>query len=1197
MIQSHQLPNKTFSQFLPVFLIIATGLIAFQGNAQENKEISKSVYITSNIGNQKNSKSDEILKAIVKQSQSDDHAVFLSTGNNTSPAGYPEKNRKKEKERLTARLLDPLKNFNGQIILIPGKNEWNSGGQQNIDDLESFLQDNSKAKFWPNDGCPIERETLSDQVELVMIDSQWYLEDWDQHPYMNSKCEIKTREQFFAQFKDELKDEQNKTVIVAIHHPLISANRRGFFERMGGFSNQAYFNNQMQYLMGRLETIASQFEDVVFVSGNHRNLQFIMDDGIPQIMSGATTDLQKTRDQSDKVKYANDTYGFSKLNVFKDGSSQVEIYSVDGNKTELVHTSTIKLKKGKLEDFEYFTSDDYGATHDASIYTEEETDKTGFGEWFWGEHYREAYSKKITAPVLFLDSLPYNVRAITSGGGNQSRTLKLVDDNGNEFKVRELRKSALRFIQSSVDDHYVMEYMKNTVAEDLVQDYYTTAHPYAQFAVNELMDAVNIYHANPKVVFLPKQKGLGRFNETYGGKLYMFEEHVGDENKEFEIFGSPDDILSTADLFIELRDDKDAKVNEPEYIKARLFDMLIGDWDRHYDQWRWGLKEQEDGTELYTPIPRDRDMAFPKYDGVFPFLLKLTSPLARNMQTYAPDIQNIKTFNNAGYALDKNLINSASWEDWKNQAEFIQTNLTDEAIDNAFAQLLPDMIDDGIYKIKETLKQRRANLVNIARDYYEYFKKYETVLATTKDNTIDIVREKNGITNITVKQKDKVLLENSYSKDLTKEIWIYALDGDDTINVTGKGSDLITLRIFGGEENDIYNIENRSKVKVYDYASKKNTFNTPVSKMLTDSYDINNYDPGKRVYSTNVILPSIGFDPDAGFKAGIKNTLTTYKLLRNPFTSRHDMAARYFAATQGLEFSYNGEFAHVIYNWNLGVDARYTTDSYAMNFFGIGNETVYNDDTTTLNFNRTKIQQLHIEPSLMYKKYPDFTAHISARLESNEVNDEDDGFAQRLFAPGDQVFERQVYGGGEIGVNYNNKQGLASYPRRGMELGVKAGYKRNLEDEFNNEFSYVQPTVSFIYPIHESGATTLATKAEAQFLIGNSYEFYHAASVGGNNSLRGYRNNRFLGQTSYFQTTDLRVGITQFRTDFVPIRLGVSAGFDYGRVWNENDGSDKWHNSYGGSIFINGFQALTANIGYYVSDEDSRVMFTAGFRF
>ena len=43
--------------------------------------------------------------------------------------------------------------------------------------------------------------------------------------------------------------------------------------------------------------------------------------------------------------------------------------------------------------------------------------------------------------------------------------------------------------------------------------------------------------------------------------------------------------------------------------------------------------------------------------------------------------------------------------------------------------------------------------------------------------------------------------------------------------------------------------------------------------------------------------------------------------------------------------------------------------------------------------------------------------------------------------------------------------------------------------------------------------------------------------------------------------------------------------------------SEDWHTNYGGSIFLNGFNALTANVGYYVSPESNRIVFTLGFAF
>jgi hypothetical protein len=65
----------------------------------------------------------------------------------------------------------------------------------------------------------------------------------------------------------------------------------------------------------------------------------------------------------------------------------------------------------------------------------------------------------------------------------------------------------------------------------------------------------------------------------------------------------------------------------------------------------------------------------------------------------------------------------------------------------------------------------------------------------------------------------------------------------------------------------------------------------------------------------------------------------------------------------------------------------------------------------------------------------------------------------------------------------------------------------------------------------------------------------------------------------------------------MPLRFGITGGFDYGRIWLQNEDSNKWHTNYGGSVFINGFSAFTANVGYYTSEEDNRVVFTFGFKF
>ena len=48
-------------------------------------------------------------------------------------------------------------------------------------------------------------------------------------------------------------------------------------------------------------------------------------------------------------------------------------------------------------------------------------------------------------------------------------------------------------------------------------------------------------------------------------------------------------------------------------LKARLFDMFVGDWDRHIGQWDWIRVK---GQDKWQPMPTDRDQAFAKFDGL-----------------------------------------------------------------------------------------------------------------------------------------------------------------------------------------------------------------------------------------------------------------------------------------------------------------------------------------------------------------------------------------------------------------------------------------------------------------------------------------------------------------------------------------------------------------------------------------------------
>ena len=1156
----------------------------------EQKKISHSFFISANTGLSENQ---DVLQAIVKNAKTVKNPALLLVGNVTTHDGFT--GTEKNKEFLRKDLLSPLEQFPGKIIFAPGTNEWNSAAPQSIDDLESFLQEGNQ-EFWPDDGCPREREPLGDDVVIISIDSQWYLENWDNHPDMNNECDLNSREQFFVEFKDDLKDSQGKTAVVLLHHPVMSNSKMPFFRQITGATPQSFQNQKYRELRGRMETLASLFNDVIFVSGADHNLQYLHNGRNPQIISGAAGDETHPVRLRKDGKFVSGEPGYAKLIVYEDGSSKVEFYSLKNEFSEELFSEEIDRERPFLDSLELQTYQDTSQYRSASIYKPEETEKGGIYKWLWGDRYRRIYGKQIEAPVLLLDSLPGNMRPISEGGGQQSRSLRLIDDNKNEYTLRALRKDPLQYIQADVvKTNVVRDFLTNTIAERYVSDYFTTAHPYAPFAVDELSSAVNISHASPEIYFLPKQKSLGIYSEDYGNALFMLEEHVGEENREFDIFGSPDNILSTADLLEELKKSPDAYVDQKKYIRARLFDMLIGDWDRHQDQWRWA-QYNENGKHRFEPIPRDRDHAFSKYDGPIIAFLKSVIPLLRKMQSYDEDLKSVKWFNWSGYPLDQRFITTAGWQEWKEQVEYLQNNLTDEKIEKAFSSLPEEVQDESIDDIIKKMKGRRGNLLKLAQRYYAYLQDFQVITGSNEDDVFKITRKVPGITKVSITSEGEEIFSNSYTSEETDEIWLYGLNGNDRFEVAGTGEDLIELKTIGGEDEDTYAFDNTKKVKLYDYKSREsNITNSKSKKWLVDSYEINTFQYQKRKHTINKLVPIADYVSDLGFTIGVKDIYTTYGLSLNPFTTQYILAANYFFASNGLKISSSAEFANIIYNWNLRLEGMYASPNYTINYFGSGNESDYNFGEESRSYNRIKILEWEAGTALVWRNKIGASFYLKPLLESFKVDYNADNYVGDNFSRKNAIFDSQLYAGTEANFHFLNKNN-PSYPSLGSELNVTAGYKQNI-DSHNNKFGYIEPYLSIDYPIIPSGFAVIASKIGGKAIFGDDYEFYHAATIGGNRSLRGYRNHRFNGKRSFYHSTDLRSAVGLVRTKFIPLIIGVSAGFDYGRVWTEDDTSEKWHNDYGGGVWINGFYALTANAGYYHGDDGNRLTFTLNFKF
>lgn len=251
--------------------------------------------------------------------------------------------------------------------------------------------------------------------------------------------------------------------------------------------------------------------------------------------------------------------------------------------------------------------------------------------YLWGNDYRKEWTTPVTVPVLNLDSAFGGLKPLKMGGGRQTRSLHLLGGNGKRYMLRMVNKTYLGALPLIV---------QGTFIEKLANDQVATNHPYAALAVPKLSEAAGIYHTQPRYVFVPFHKQLGEYNSTFANSLCLLEERPDETQTDKENFGQPQDIVSTEKMLDAVLGKNDHMVDQEAYIKTRLFDMFLGDWGRHEDNWRWALFDS--GTrKIYKPIPKDRDQTFARFEGKF---LNLVIALGKfkELQSFDDNIENIK---------------------------------------------------------------------------------------------------------------------------------------------------------------------------------------------------------------------------------------------------------------------------------------------------------------------------------------------------------------------------------------------------------------------------------------------------------------------------------------------------------------------------------------------------------------------------
>jgi len=811
---------------------------------------------------------------------------------------------------------------------------------------------------------------------------------------------------------------------------------------------------------------------------------------------------------------------------------------------------------------------------------------------FFGEHYRRDWIQPVTVPYLNLSTDEGGLVPYDSGGGKQTKSLKLKNAEGRKFVLRSINKNP---------SHAIPAVFKNTILQDLAQDQMSAQHPYGSLVAARIAEIVGIYHTNPRIVYIPHDTSLAPYLDDFKGTLAFLEEDANGDHSNVKSLGYATNIIGTDKMYIKLEEDNDNTIDYRFYLKTRLTDMLMGDWDRHERQFRWTEIPTEKGY-IYKVIPEDRDQVFYKADGILPYIFSRRW-LLRSFQNFDYTYRDIIGLNLSARNIDRRLLSPLVEEDWMEIADSIRYGLSDQDIENAVRALPDSVVSIHGPEITAKLKNRRNLLTQAALRYYRVLNEYSDIYGSNKDEHFTIERLNDTETRVTVRKINKEgelsrkLYERTFNNAITREIRLYGLAGEDMFILKGNVNKGIKIRIIGGKDKDtILDFSSTkgwaNRTYVYDtgydtYIKEgKNTINCTSFKEsinfpALDDFRYNFLGPQANLY----------YNPDDGFYLGGGVLYQTYKFRDIPYGATYKFMINMATNTRSRKIEYTGEFKNFIKRYHLNIHALSYAPAYVFNFFGFGNETP--EKTEGIDYYRVRLVHALINPALSRNLNRIFTIKLGPLYEYYKV----EGNSGTLLSETIGETTPQIYKGQQfLGLRTAfvlGKRDNPYNPKRGFVLSTEATISKRLTSGMGFYRNVRSDLVVYITP-NLSRQLTLALRIGGA-ATGGDFEFYQGSSIGLTQNVRGYRKTRFIGDNSLYQNAEIRGELFNFNAYIFPAKFGLMALLDNGRVFVHGEQSQKWHTAYGPGIWISIYDRFIMNATYAISDENRLFNFRMGF--
>ena len=778
----------------------------------------------------------------------------------------------------------------------------------------------------------------------------------------------------------------------------------------------------------------------------------------------------------------------------------------------------------------------------------------GFRRFLFGADYRRAWTAPIRVPLLDLATVAGGLTPLSAGGGLQTKSLWLGGADGHQYAFRSVDKQATNLPVE----------LQGTLLERLALDQTSSLHPGAALLAARLAQVAGLLETEPILVVLPDDPALGRFREPFRNTLGTWARRAI-VPPAAPAFAGAREIIDSDALLARMAADPDDRVNVVAFLKARLFDIWIGDRDRHRGQWSWA-RFDDAAPRVWTPIAEDRDQAFVRFDGfIFSVARKATvqSPLfeAGELLKFGPTYHSVVGSTWGGRELDRRFLPGLAATVWDSVTADLQGRLTDAAIDDAL-RVLPDEYRDT--RLPAALRERRERLPAFAEEF-------RRLLAAEVDthgmDAADLVTAEwsaAGDLSLRLASRDRPAhpySERTFRRGETKEVRIFLHEGADSVIVRGRGA--WTIRVIGGGNGVVVDSSTGTRVRVYSPRGTDRAVGPQPA-----SVDRRPYRPpfegahghlpppnwGHRWFSQ--LLLAAG--PDVGLLIGGGPSYTRYGFWKHPYAYR--VEGRLGVATGPPTLA--GDLRVTTYRLNSRVHADLFIRGSGIDvlrYHGLGNDVQLTEPSDYYVVNQ---RQFEVTPTITLPLARRASLRIGPTAQYSRTQDQ----------PGRIVNDVAPYGGGNFGqvgaladVSLDLRpRGTASLTGFALDLGARVfpaawDVDSLFADLHGVAVAYLGSEAIPLRPV-------LALRAGGQAVLGD-YPFHEAAFIGDHRTVRLGRQHRYGGDASLYGSAELRLRLGRM-TLLLPSEVGVFGLADAGRVFVSGESSDTWHTAVGGGVWL-----------------------------